>query len=96
MNKADIVQDVANKLGVGEALVSKAFEEFVATIKMGLSTGDRVVLSGLGILKVVDRKGRKCRNISKGTDIIIGPYKDVKFDMSKEFKSEFRTKEWTK
>jgi DNA-binding protein HU-beta len=58
----------------------------VETITKHLKNGDRIRMSGLGILEVKDRPARQGRNPATGETIQVAASKKVTFRVSKELK----------
>jgi len=61
--------------------------DFVASVTGILKNGDRVRMSGLGILEVKDRPSRMGRNPATGAVIPIAASKKVAFRVAKELKA---------
>jgi DNA-binding protein HU-beta len=61
--------------------------DFVASVTSILKNGDRVRISGLGILEVKDRPARTGRNPATGESIEIAASKKVAFRVAKELKA---------
>ena len=59
---------------------------FVATMTKHLAQGERIRMSGLGILEVKTRAARTGRNPATGESIQIKPSKKVGFRPAKELK----------
>jgi DNA-binding protein HU-beta len=60
--------------------------DFVATVTRILKNGDRVRMSGLGIIEVKDRPARTGRNPATGATVQIAASKKVAFRVAKELK----------
>ena len=85
MNKADLVNEVANVVSTkmeAQAAVDCVFETIVNTLK----NGDVVTLVGFGSFKVVKRKARTGRNPQTGAEIQISASNAPKFVPGKAFK----------
>jgi len=85
MNKADLVNEVANVLSTkmeAQAAVDCVFESIVKTLK----NGDAVTLVGFGSFKVVKRKARTGRNPQTGAEIQISASNAPRFVPGKAFK----------
>jgi DNA-binding protein HU-beta len=85
MNKADLVNEVANVVSTkmeAQAAVDCVFESIVNTLK----NGDVVTLVGFGSFKVVKRKARPGRNPQTGAEIQISASNAPKFVPGKAFK----------
>ena len=85
MNKADLVNEVANVVSnktEAQAAVDRVFESIVNTLK----NGDVVTLVGFGTFKVVKRRARTGRNPQTGAEIQISASNAPKFVPGKAFK----------
>ena len=67
--------------------VRSLLTDFVASVTGILKNGDRVRISGLGILEVKDRPARTGRNPATGESIQIAASKKVAFRVAKELKA---------
>ena len=79
MNKADLVNSVADSAKVTKADATKAIEAIVKTIQKSLVKGEKVTLVGFGTFGVNKRKARVGRNPKTGKSINIPAKKVVKF-----------------
>ena len=86
MNKAEITDAVADKLGMTKRDVSSVIEEFHDEIKRALARGDRVSISGFGVFEPVARKARLGRNPRTGETVKIKATKLPKFRAGAELK----------
>ena len=66
MNKADLIDAVATKTGLGKSQASSAVESFLDVISEALTRGETVSLVGFGIFSVSERAGRVGRNPRTG------------------------------
>ena len=85
MNKADLVNEVANVVSTkteAQAAVDCIFESIVNTLK----NGDVVTLTGFGSFKVIKRKARTGRNPQTGAEIQISASNAPKFVPGKALK----------
>jgi len=85
MNKADLVNEVANVVSnktEAQAAVDCVLESIVRTLK----NGDVVTLMGFGAFKVVKRRARTGRNPQTGAEIQISASNAPKFVPGKAFK----------
>lgn len=79
-------QDLARKVGV----TSQVIDAVVDGIKQSLEQGESVFLRGFGTFSAKQRAEKKCRNISKGTDVIVPAHKVPHFKPCKEFKDALK------
>jgi len=79
MNKAELVEAMAEDAGLSKADAKKALDGFINTTTAALKKGDRVALVGFGSFSVSTRAARKGRNPQTGKEINIKAKKVVKF-----------------
>ena len=74
----------------GHDLSNKAAEavpgDFVALVTRRLATGDKIRLSGLGILQVRDRPARTARNPATGEAVAVAASRKIAFRPAKDLK----------
>jgi DNA-binding protein HU-beta len=58
MNKQELIEALAAKLGTGKSEAEKALQAFVEVITNSLRTGNEVNISGFGAFSVADRAAR--------------------------------------
>jgi len=84
------LKHIAAELAEGHDLSKKAAEavldDFVALITRQLVKGDKIRLSGLGILQVRDRPARTARNPATGESVAVAANKKIAFRPAKELK----------
>ncbi len=86
MNKADLVNIVAQETGLSKADTVNAVDAVVSGISGALSSGDSVSLVGFGSFVVSERAARTARNPRTGETIEVGPSKGVRFKAGKALK----------
>lgn len=79
MNKAELVDAMAENAGISKADAKRALDAFIDTTSGALKKGDRVALVGFGSFSVSERAARKGRNPQTGKEIQIKAKKVVKF-----------------
>ena len=88
MNKNDISKKVYEAHGgISYAEAQKIVDFILDTIKVRLSRGDKVLLSGFGCFRVMRRKEKRGVNPQTGEPVVIAGRKSVKFTPSKYLKS---------
>jgi DNA-binding protein HU-beta len=84
------LKHIAAELAEGHDLSKKAAEavldDFVALITRQLVKGDKIRLSGLGILQVRDRPARTARNPATGEAVAVAASRKIAFRPAKELK----------
>ena len=81
-----ISADLADKHDMPKKQVNLITEDMVALIVKALKKGNRIRISGLGILQVRKRAARMGRNPATGEAISIPAKKKIAFRASKELK----------
>ena len=84
MNKAELIDAMANDASLTKADAKKALDAFVTTTTNALSSGDRVALVGFGSFSVSTRAARTGRNPQTGEVLKIAAKKVVKFKAGAE------------
>lgn len=79
MNKAELIDAMANGAGISKADAKKALDAFIENTTKSLKKGDRVALVGFGSFSVSKRSARTGRNPQTGKEIKIAAKKVVKF-----------------
>jgi DNA-binding protein HU-beta len=88
MNKAQLIDAIAEKAGLSKADAKKALDAFVDATSDALKNGDRVALIGFGSFSVASRSARTGRNPQTRKTITIAEKKVVKFKPSTELVGE--------
>ena len=84
MNKAQLIDAMAEKAGLSKADAKKALDAFVESTTDALKGGDRVALIGFGSFAISERGARTGRNPQTGKEIEIPAKKVVKFKAGAE------------
>ncbi|MDR0419289.1 MAG: HU family DNA-binding protein [Prevotellaceae bacterium] len=79
MNKAELIDAMANKAHLTKVDAKKALDAFTETVTKSLKKGDRVALVGFGTFSVSQRSARTGRNPRTGEPIKIKAKKVAKF-----------------
>ncbi|MCK4466637.1 MAG: HU family DNA-binding protein [Bacteroidales bacterium] len=79
MNKAQLIDSIADQAKLSKADAKRALDAFVDTTTGALKKGDRVALVGFGSFSVAQRNARTGRNPQTGQPITIKAKKVVKF-----------------
>lgn len=86
MNKMDLIETLAKKLGLSKAKAKETIETIVDEITKALSRKEEVVLTGFGTFKVAYRQARTGRNPQTGTTLQIPAMNVPKFKPGKALK----------
>jgi integration host factor subunit alpha len=86
MRKADIANEVFEKVGVSKKESADILEIILNSIKEVLKKGEMVKIAGFGNFVVRQKRARKGRNPKTGEEIGITPRRVVTFRPSQVFK----------
>ena len=86
MTKADIIEDIYEKVGISKKETSKVIETIFDSIKETLESGENVKISGFGNFTVRQKKKRRGRNPQTGEEIEISARKVITFKPSNVMK----------
>ncbi len=84
MNKAELVNVIAQKAGMTKVEAKKALEAFMDASAEALQNGERISLVGFGTFSVSKRPARKGRNPRTRQEITIAEKTVVKFKAGAE------------
>ena len=88
MNKAELIDKIAEGAGLSKADADKALKAFIDTVVGAVSRDDSVALPGFGKFSRTDRKAREGRNPRTGEPVHIPASKAVKFSVAADFKKK--------
>jgi DNA-binding protein HU-beta len=86
MNKAELIDHIANSADISKASASRALEATLGAITETLKAGDSVSLVGFGSFAVTQRAARMGRNPKTGEEVRIEAAKIPKFRPGKGLK----------
>ncbi len=86
MRKADIANEVYERVGISKKEAAEIIETVLNTIKNVLQKGEMVKIAGFGNFVVRSKRARKGRNPKTGQEIGITPRRVVTFRPSQVFK----------
>lgn len=86
MNKAQLVEHVADKAAITKKQADTVLTAAIATIIATVAQGDKVTLMGFGSFVPRERKERKGRNPKTGKEMTIGATVVPAFSPGKMFK----------
>ncbi len=84
MNKAELIDAMAEGAGLSKADAKKALDSFISATTSTLKGGGRVSLVGFGSFSVSERSARTGRNPQTGKEINIPAKNVVKFKAGAE------------
>ena len=86
MNKADLIDNVAERLGHSKKDVTDIVDAFLLETKKAVAKGEKVAVAGFGVFESTARKARMGRNPRTGDAVKIKATKLPKFRPGAEFK----------
>ena len=90
MNKAELVEEVANQTGLTRKVSRKAVNAVTSVITDSLVREERVTLVGFGTFQVMERKARRGRNPQTGQTIQIPAKKVPRFRPGKGLREKVK------
>jgi DNA-binding protein HU-beta len=84
MNKAELIEAIANSTKMTKADSGRALDATIEAVSKALKKGDRLSLVGFGSFSVAKRAARLGRNPQTGKEIKIAAKKVVKFKAGTE------------
>ncbi|BEU02898.1 DNA-binding protein HU-beta [Agarivorans sp. OAG1] len=86
MNKAQLVDKIAEGADISKAAAGRALDSFIDAISDTLKEGDNVALVGFGTFQVKERSARTGRNPQTGAEIQIAAANVPSFKAGKALK----------
>ncbi|GGB16470.1 MULTISPECIES: nucleoid-associated protein HU-beta [Agarivorans] len=86
MNKAQLVDKIAEGADISKAAAGRALDSFIEAISDTLKEGDSVALVGFGTFQVKERSARTGRNPQTGAEIQIAAANVPSFKAGKALK----------
>ena len=90
MNKADLIQAVADKADLSKADATRALDAMILVIGKALKKKDKVALVGFGTFQVRERAARVGRNPKTGAALKIKASKTPSFKAGKALKDAIK------
>ncbi|MBN2690943.1 MAG: HU family DNA-binding protein [Thiomonas sp.] len=90
MNKAELIEHIANNAELNKAQAGRALDALVDAVRRTLKKGDSVSLIGFGTFAVTKRAARTGRNPRTGAPIKIKAAKIPKFRPGKGLKDAIK------
>jgi DNA-binding protein HU-beta len=83
MNKGELVASIADARGITKAQAEQALNTVLGYMANAMEKGEKVIITGFGSFRVVERAERKGRNPQTGQNIVIPSHNVVKFRPAK-------------
>ena len=87
MTKAEIVEEINERLGLTKKDIARVIDTFFEIIKEGLKNDEHIELRGFGTIEVKTREQREARNPKTGESVIVPKRKVPYFRPGKELKA---------
>jgi len=91
LTKADIVEDLNDKIGLNKREAKELVDSLFDNIKKLLEEGHEVKLSGFGNFQLKDKTSRPGRNPRTGEDVEISARRVVTFKSGQKLKEAVKT-----
>lgn len=88
MNKAELIDAMAEDAGISKADAKKALDSFTGNVSKSLAKGNRVSLVGFGTFSTTERSAREGRNPQTGKKIQIPAKTVAKFKAGSELNDQ--------
>jgi DNA-binding protein HU-beta len=88
MKKAELVDHVADAVGITKLDATKAVDAVFDGITKSLKGDEEVRISGFGVFKVAQSAGGKARNPRTGEEVDVPPSRRARFTPGKGLKEE--------
>jgi DNA-binding protein HU-beta len=85
MTKAEVINEIVSKTGIGKAEVQQTIETFFKVMKTSMVEGKNIYFRGFGSFVLKKRAQKVARNISKNTAMVIDEHYVPKFKPAKTF-----------
>ena len=92
MNKAELIEAIANETGIAKKDVDATLKSFVNVVSDTLQKKDKVQLIGFGTFETAERAARTGRNPANGEPLKIAASTLVKFKAGAALKEKVNTK----
>jgi len=96
MTKAEVINEIVNRTGIGKAEVQQTVETYFKVMKTCMIEGNNVYFRGFGSFVLKKRAKKIARNISKNTAMEIPAHYIPKFKPAKTFADKVKKSEATK
>lgn len=95
MTKVQLIEVLSESVNMSKKQVEKVLNNLAEAIQNTLNEEKKVSLTGIGTFSVVERQPRLARNPKTGEKVQVPHRKVVKFKLSKQLKTLFKTEQST-
>mgnify|MGYP001194681669 CR=1 FL=1 len=93
INKRDLAKSISDKTLLSQKEALQVVDELVASIIQGLEEEGEVSIVGFGKFFLYEHSARPVRNPKTQEEMLLKPYKSVKFKVSDKVKRHFKKTE---
>lgn len=86
MNRAELIDQIRDRLGADKKTAEHAVDAVLDTIQRAVAAGERVAITGFGVFEKVDRAARTGRNPRTGETVKVKKTSVPKFRPGTQFK----------
>ena len=86
MNKTDLIEAVASRVGADKKAATNAVEAVIDVITRAVAEGQKVAISGFGVFEKIERGARTARNPATGAIVKLKKTSVPKFRAGTQFK----------
>ena len=92
MTKAEIVEQISEKLGMTKKDIARVVDLFFEIVKQGMKKEEHIELRGFGTFEVKTREEREARNPKTGESVVVPKRRVPYFRPGKELKAISKVK----
>ena len=92
MTKAEIVEQISEKLGMTKKDIARVVDLFFEIVKQGMKKDEHIELRGFGTFEVKTREEREARNPKTGESVVVPKRRVPYFRPGKELKAISKVK----
>lgn len=92
MTKAEIVEQISEKLGLTKKDIARVVDLFFEIVKQGMKKEEHIELRGFGTFEVKTREEREARNPKTGESVVVPKRRVPYFRPGKELKAISKAK----
>jgi len=93
INKRELAKSISEKTLLSQKEALQAIDELISSILSGLEEDGEVSIVGFGKFYLYEHSARPVRNPKTQEEMMLKPYKSVKFKVSDKIKKHFKDSE---
>jgi len=86
VNKAELIDAIADRIGVDKRTANNAVEAVIDTVTRAVAKGEKVAITGFGVFEKIERPARMGRNPQTGQAVRVKKSSVPKFRPGSQFK----------